>query len=74
MIEIKKTFLNYIIFDQSTEIQISVYISEMRYYVHHLHFLDYCPPLCRHVYHNTSAVVCSSLFKVRLQELQKAVT
>ena len=40
-----------------TNPSISVYISEMRYYVHYLHFLDYCPHLCRHVYHNVSDVV-----------------
>ena len=39
----------------------TVYISEMRYYVHYLHFSDYCPHLCRHVYYNVSAVVHSGL-------------
>ena len=43
---------------------ISVYICEMRYYVHYLHFSDYCPHLCRHVYHNISAVVRSGLLQV----------
>ena len=28
----------------------------MSYYVHDLHFSDYCPHFCRHVYHNVSAV------------------
>ena len=42
----------------------TVYISEMRYYIHYLHILDYCPHLCRHVYHNVSAVVCSGLLQV----------
>ena len=42
---------------------ISVYISEMRYYVH-LYFSDYCPRLCRHVPHNVSAVVRSGLLQV----------
>ena len=27
----------------------------MRYYVHYLHFLDYCPHLCHHVYLNILA-------------------
>ena len=29
----------------------------MRYYVHYLHFSDYCPHFCRHVYHIVSTVV-----------------
>ena len=36
----------------------------MRYYVHYLHFSDYCPHLCCHVYHNVLAVVCSGLLQV----------
>ena len=35
----------------------------MMYYVHYLHFSDYCPHLCRHVYHNVSAVVRSGLLQ-----------
>ena len=34
----------------------SAYISEMRYNVHYLQFSDCCPHVCRHVYHNVSAV------------------
>ena len=45
-------------------IYLDVYISEMRYYVHYLHFSDYCPHLCCHVYHNVSAVVRSGLLQV----------
>ena len=42
----------------------------MRYYVHYLHFSDYCPHLCRHVYCNASAVVRSGLLQVvRLSNL-----
>ena len=40
---------------------ISVYMSEMRYY---LHFSNYCPHLCWHVYHNVSAIVRSGLLQV----------
>ena len=40
-------------------VNLAVYISKMRYYVHYLHFSDYCPDLCRHVYHNVSAVIHS---------------
>ena len=36
----------------------------MRYYVHYLHFSDYYPHLCCHVYHNVSAVVRSGLLQV----------
>ena len=36
----------------------------MRYYVHYLRFSDYCPHLCRHVYHNVLAVVRSGLLQV----------
>ena len=36
----------------------------MRYYVSYLHFSDYRPYLCRHVYHNVSAVVLSGLLQV----------
>ena len=36
---------------------------ELRY-VYYLHFSDYCPHLCCHVYHNISAVVRSSLLQV----------
>ena len=36
----------------------------MRYYVHYLHFSDYYPHLCRHVYHNVSAVVHSGLLQM----------
>ena len=36
----------------------------MRYYVHYLHFLDYCPHLCRHLYHSVLAVVRASLPQV----------
>ena len=36
----------------------------MRFYVHYLHFSDYCPYLCRHVYHNVSVVVRSGLLQV----------
>ena len=36
----------------------------MRYYVHYLHFSDYCPHVCRHVYHNVSGVVHTGLFQV----------
>ena len=43
---------------------ISVYISEMRYYVHCLHFSDYYPHLCRNVYLNFSVVIGSSLLQV----------
>ena len=43
---------------------ISVYISEMSYYVHYLHFSDCCPHLCCHVYHNVSAFVHSGLLQV----------
>ena len=48
---------------QSERRVITVYISEMRYYVHYLHFSNYCPHLCRHVYHNVSAVVRSGLLQ-----------
>ena len=41
-----------------------IYISEMRYYVHYLHFSDYCHHLCCHIYHSVSAVVRSSLLQV----------
>ena len=34
----------------------------MRDYVHYLHFLDYCPHLCCHVYY-VSAIVHSSLLQ-----------
>ena len=50
--------------DQHTSWWISVYISEMRYYVHYLHFSDYCPHLCRHVHHNVSAVIRTGLLQV----------
>ena len=30
----------------------------------YLYFSDYCPHLCRHVYHNLSAVACSYLLQV----------
>ena len=33
-------------------------------YLHYLHFSDYCPHLCRHVYHNVSDVVSSGLLQV----------
>ena len=33
-------------------------------YLHYLYFSDYCPHLCRHVYHNVSAVVRSGLLQV----------
>ena len=36
----------------------------MRHYVHYLHFSDYCPHLCRHVYYNVSAVLRSCLLQV----------
>ena len=42
----------------------SVYISDMRYYVHYIQFSNYCPHHCRHVYHNVSAVVRSGLRQV----------
>ena len=45
-------------------VNLAVYISKMRYYVHYLHFSDYCPHLCRHVYHNVSAIVSSGLLQV----------
>ena len=32
--------------------------------LHYVHSLDYCPHLCRHVYHNVSAVVDSGLLCV----------
>ena len=31
---------------------------------HYLHFSDYCPHLCRYVYHDVSTVVCSGLLQV----------
>ena len=49
---------------QITFIFISAYIFEMRYYGHYLHFLDYFPHLCHHVYYKVSAVVRSSLLQV----------
>ena len=36
----------------------------MWYYAHYLHFFDYCPHLCCHVYHNVSDIVCSGLLQV----------
>ena len=36
----------------------------MRYYVHYLHFSDFCPHLCHNVYQNVSTVVRSSLLPV----------
>ena len=54
----------FIISKRDNDNLISVYISEMRYYVDYLHFSDYCHHLCRHVYHNVPAVVRSSLFQV----------
>ena len=36
----------------------------MRYYVHYLHFLDYCPHLCRYVYHNVSVFVRIGLLQL----------
>ena len=36
----------------------------MRYDEHYIHFSDYCPHLCHHVYHNVSAVVRSGLLQV----------
>ena len=36
----------------------------MRYYVRYLHFLDYCPHLCRQIYHNVSPIVCSGLLQM----------
>ena len=36
----------------------------MRCYVPYLHFSDYCPHLCRHVYQNVSAVVRSGRLQV----------
>ena len=52
------------IFKRDVCLKISVYISEMRYYVHYLHFSDYCPHLCRHVYHIVWVVVLSGLLRV----------
>ena len=43
---------------------VGVYISEMRYYVHYLYFSDYCPHVCRHVYHRVSAIIRTSLLQV----------
>ena len=43
---------------------LSVYISVMRYFVHYLHFWDYCPHFCRHVYHSILTVVRSGLLQV----------
>ena len=37
-------------------------------YVHYLHFPDYCPHLCRHIYHNVLAIV-RSLLVVRMSNL-----
>ena len=52
---------------------VSVCISEMRYYVHYLHFSDYCPHFCRYVYPNVPAVVRSGLLHMRhSNHLQKA--
>ena len=34
------------------------------YDLHYLHFSDYCTHLCRYVYHNISAVVCSGFLHV----------
>ena len=36
----------------------------MRYYVHYLHFSEYFPHLCRHIYHKVSAVVRSGFLQV----------
>ena len=33
-------------------------------YIYYLHFMDYCPILCRPVYHNVTAVVRSGLLQV----------
>ena len=36
----------------------------MTYYAHYLYFSEYCPHLCRPVYHNVSAVVRPSLLQM----------
>ena len=44
--------------------KVTVYISEMTYYVHYLQFSDYHPHLCHHFCHNVPAVVCTGLLQV----------
>ena len=39
-------------------------IHKTKTYIHYLLFPDYCPHLCRHVYHNVSTVVRSGLLQV----------
>ena len=40
------------------------FYNEKEQYLHYLHFSDYRPHLCRHVYHNGPAVARSGLFQV----------
>ena len=45
--------------------QINVCVYEFEYFFFSLFtFFDYCPHLCRHVYHNVSAVVRSGLLQL----------
>ena len=57
---------------QRTNIEL-IYISEMRYYVYYLHFSNYYPHLCRHVYHDVSAVVRSGLLQGHMVQWIKAL-
>ena len=65
ILKLLETFLRNIRdFKINKYIYIYIYISEMRYYVHYLHFSDYYPHLCHHVYHNILVVVRSGLLQV----------
>ena len=55
MVNLGRCFNNFFLF---------VYISEMRYYIHYLHFSDSCPHFWHHVYPNVSVVVRFGLLQV----------